>query len=167
MDEIQALYERYRGDLYGYLLSLTRDAAVTEELLSETFCAAIIALPRFRGDADVKTWLFSIARRKWTDYLRKRHPTEPLELAALYIADPSPTPEEMALLKSAAERAMTLLKQEDKRAQTIFRARLEGYSYYEIANTLGIRESSARVIDFRTRKKLRTRLQEEGYHGIL
>lgn len=167
MDDIKALYEQYRQDIFGYLLGLTRSADLSEELLSDTFCAAIVALPRFRGDADVKTWLFSIARRKWMDYLRKRHPTEPLELAALYIADPAPGPEERLLLRTAAQRAMELLKREDQRAQAIFRARLEGFSYYEISNTLGIREASARVIDFRTRKKLKAELQKEGYHDIL
>lgn len=167
VDDIKTLYEFYRKDIYSYLLGLTRDAELSEELLSETFCAAILALPRFRGNADVKTWLFSIARRKWMDFLRKRHSTEPLELAALYIADTSPGPEELVLLRSAARRAMELLQAENPRAQQIFRARLEGYSYYEIANSLGIRESSARVIDFRTRKKLKEQLQKEGYYEIL
>lgn len=167
MDDIKALYQQYHADLYNYLLGLTRSADLSEELLSETFCAAIISLPRFRGDADVKTWLFSIARRKWMDYLRKRHPTESLELAALYIADTAPGPEELALLRSAAQRAMELLEKEDTRAQQVFRSRLEGYSYYEIARSLHIRENSARVMDFRTRKKLKEQLQKEGYHEIL
>lgn len=167
MDDMNVLYQRYRADLYNYLLGLTRSADLSEELLSETFCAAILALPRFRGDADVKTWLFSIARRKWIDHLRQRHPAEPLELSALYIADTAPGPEEMAQLRDAARRALALLEQEPPRAQQIFRARLEGYSYYEIANSLGIRENSARVIDFRTRKKLKEQLQKEGYHEIL
>lgn len=42
--------------------------------------------------------------------------------------------------------------------------RVEGYSFYEIGNKLHISEDSARVIDFRTKKKLREILIKEGFH---
>ena len=52
MEPLLRLYETYRQDVYRYLAGLTRDAALAEELTSETFCAALAALPRCRGDAD-------------------------------------------------------------------------------------------------------------------
>ena len=60
MEPLLRLYETYRQDVYRYLAGLTHDAALAEELTAETFCAALAALPRCRGDAAPKTWLFAI-----------------------------------------------------------------------------------------------------------
>ena len=146
---------------------MTRDEHLAEDLLSETFCSAIKSLPRFRGDADVKTWLFTIARSKWMDHLRKKVPAADMDLTEVYIADTAPGPEQRMMLKAAAHRARELLDREDDRTKTIVQLRMDGLSFYEIGRSLGIREGSARVIDFRARAKLRKILTEEGYHEIL
>lgn len=48
----------------------TRDRHATEDLVQETFLRVFRNLPRFRGQASVKTWAFSIARNLCLDYLR-------------------------------------------------------------------------------------------------
>ena len=74
MQEIEQIYTQYRQDVYRYLCSLTRDAALAEDLLSEMFLRALTGLSGFRKGACVRTWLFSIARHVWIDGLRrKRH----------------------------------------------------------------------------------------------
>lgn len=166
MDAVTELYEAYHRDVSRYLLGLTRDAALTEDLVSETFCAAITALPRFRRESDVKTWLFTIARRKWLDHLRAKKP-DTLSLTELYIADTAPGPELRAMRREAAKRALALLEREDARTQRIVLLRIEGHSFYEIGRDLNIREGSARVIDFRARNRIREILEQEGYHDIL
>lgn len=164
MERIIKLYEMYRQDVYRYLVSLCRDASLAEELVSETYFAALLSLPGYRGDGDIKTWLFTIARRKWIDYLRKKSPEQTVELSQIsHLADPAPGPEELAILRQMNERVHKLLETEDERARTVVMRRLEGYSYYEIARELGIREGSARVIDFRVKQKIKSKLQEEGY----
>lgn len=70
MLQIEKLYMQYGQDVYRYLLSLTRDPLLSEDLLSETFLAVITSLPSFQGESSVKTWLFSIARHKWLQQLR-------------------------------------------------------------------------------------------------
>lgn len=165
MDSLEYLYETYRSDVYRYLLGLTRDPDLAEDLLSDTFCTALTALDSFRGDGSVKSWLLTIARNKWLDYLRKRSPISDVDLTELYIADTAPGPEQRAIFREAAERALELLEQEEQRTRIVVKMRIEGYSYFEIAQKLGIREGSARVIDFRARKKLRDQLTKEGYDG--
>lgn len=167
MITINKLYELYHQDLYRYLLGQTHDTHLAEDLLSETFCAAITSLPRFRGEADIKTWLFTIARNKWIDHLKKKIPAADIDLAELYIADSAPGPEQRVILKDAAKRIRSLLLQEDERSQHIVNMRIDGFSFYEIGKVLNIRENSARVIDFRVRTKLKKILTEEGYHEIL
>lgn len=167
MDSVEYLYETYRSDVYRYLLGLTRDPDLAEDILSDTFCAALMSLEGLRDDKSVKSWLLTIARNKWLDHLRKRRPISDVDLTELYIADPAPGPEQRAMQKEAAQRVQALLKQEDPRTQTVVRMRMEGYSFFEIARKLGIREGSARVIDFRARKKLREQLTKEGFDAIV
>ncbi len=167
MDSIEQLYHTYRSDIYRYLLGLTRNPDLAEDLLSDTFCTAIISLERFRGDGSIKSWLLTIARNKWLDHLRKRQPISDVDLTELYIADTAPGPEQRAMMREAAQRALALLAQEEPRTRTVVKMRIEGYSYYEIAQKLNIREGSARVIDFRARKKLQDQLTKEGYDGSI
>lgn len=167
MDSVEFLYDTYRSDVYRYLLGLTRDPDLAEDLLSDTFCTAITALDSFRGEGSVKSWLLTIARNKWLDHLRKQSPISDVDLTQIYIADTAPGPEQRAIFKEAAQRALTLLEREDPRTRIVVKMRIEGYSYFEIAQRLGIREGSARVIDFRTRKKLRDQLTKEGYDGSI
>ena len=163
MDSIELLYETYRLDVFRYLVGLTRDPDLAEDLLSDTFVTALTALDGFRGEGSVKSWLLTIARNKWRDHLRKRSPVSDVDLTEIYIADPSPGPEKRAMDKETARRAMELLELEEPRTRTVVKMRIEGYSYFEIGQKLNIREGSARVIDFRARNRLRERLMKEGF----
>ncbi len=69
---LKMLFEEYYMDLYRYLFGMCRDASLTEDLVSETFLEAVKSIVTFRGQSDVKTWLFSIARHRWFGYLRKK-----------------------------------------------------------------------------------------------
>ena len=61
-------------------------------------------------------------------------------------------------------RVRALLAAEPARSQKITSMRLEGYSFYEIGLACGVSEASARVIDFRAKKRIRAALEQEGYY---
>ena len=144
--ELEELYNAYRTDLYRYLCHLTHDPAEAEDLLSETFLRALRRLHTYRGDCAVKTWLFGIAHNVWLESLRKRRPTVSADdLLETYLTDD------------------TLPDHTDNRARRVVQLRAQGYSYAEIAARLGISESSARVIEHRTRTWLKQQLAKEGY----
>lgn len=161
MEQIKQLYERYHNDIFRYVMRLTGDADLSEELVSETFLSAITALPGFRGDTDIKRWLLTIARNKWFDHLRRKK--EHICVDQMQTVDVLPTPDEWAFQRLAIKRFWELLEEEEPRVRQVVKMRLEGYSFYEIGETLGIRESSARVVEFRARERLRRRLVQEGY----
>ena len=71
MKQIEKLYLEYKQDVYNYLLSITHDPTLSEDLLSETFLKAIYSIGNFKGISSVKTWLFSIARHLWLQSLRR------------------------------------------------------------------------------------------------
>src|SRR5688572_20186854 len=67
-----ALYERYLGDVYRYILQRVASLDDAEDLTAEVFAAAAAALPRYRGQCPLYLWLLAIARRKIIDAGRRR-----------------------------------------------------------------------------------------------
>lgn len=162
LPELEELYRLYRTDLYRYLCHLTHDPAEAEDLLSETFLRALKRLHTYRGDCAVKTWLFGVARNIWLEGLRKKHPTASTDdLLEGCLAEDTLTERTDSRLQW--QRVKELLQQRDDRARRVVQLRAMGYSYNEIAAELQISESSARVIEHRTRTWLKQMLAKEGY----
>lgn len=157
------LFDTYYKDIYTYLYSLCRDASLAEDLASEVFLEVVQSISSFRGESEIRTWLFTIARRRWFAWLKKQDrqlPTEPIH--ELYEArQPGKTDRDDTHDAAAAVRSF--LSTEPELTRKVMELRLEGYSYFEIGNTCGISENSARVIYFRTKTKLKKYLEQEGY----
>ena len=162
-DLLHPIFDRCHRDVYLYLYSLSRDAALAEDLTSEVFLEVVRSIHRFRGDANVKTWLFSIARHRWTAYLRKKKQQPQLDLLDEVLESRDRSPEARLCDAAAACRVRELLQQEPERTQTVVQLRLEGWSFHEIGQKCGISDSAARVIDFRAKAKIREILKKEGY----
>lgn len=159
---IKDIYEKHRQDVYRYLVSLTHNPTLSEDLVSETFLAVIKSLHNFKGNSDIKTWLFAIARNKWYGYLRKKNYSISFDCLAKEYLSQGEDLEKSIINKTMVDKIMMLLKDEDDIKRGIVLMRIQGYSFYEIAMKYNISESSARVIDFRTKKKIREILEKEG-----
>ncbi len=159
---IDEIYKLYKQDIYNYLVSQTRNTVVSEDLLSEVFVCAIKSLPSFKGDSDIKTWLFSIARHKWYEHIRadKKQKLVKEFLLKQYIKSEQQN-DEIILREEIVLKVSELLEKEKDVAKNIVIMRIEGYSYYEISKRLDISESSARVVDHRTKRKIREILLKE------
>lgn len=161
---LNQLFRDYYNDVYRYLLSLSHDAALSEELTSEVFLSVIISLGRFRGDSDVKTWLFSIARNKYFSYLRKNKTDIKTRMFTQLIENDSIfSPEDSVISKEIYEKVKYLLSLENEKTEGVVLMRSEGYSFYEIAKKYDISENSARVLFFRIKEKIKSELKKEGY----
>lgn len=159
MFHIEDLYMQYKKDLYIYLMSLTHNHTLSEDLLSETFVKAIKSLPTFEEKSTVKTWLFGIARNTWLQHIRSDKKTvEYDDLLGLYVND---SMEDFIITKEFIERIKHLLSTKDDRTKLVLSMRVEGYPYSFIAQKLKISESTARVIEFRTRQWLKSILEKE------
>lgn len=160
---LEELFSRYYKDVYTYLYSLSHDASLSEDLAQEVFLEVVKSIAAFRGESDIKTWLFSIARHKWYSHLRKNSRQTRTEDLSEFIESSEKTPEEQYQDEEVVGRIYALLDQESERTRNIVAMRLEGYSFYEIGVKHSISENSARVIDFRAKTKIRQILKKEGF----
>ena len=67
---LEELFASHYKDVYHYLYSLSRDASLSEDLAQEVFMEVVKSIASFREEANIKTWLFSIARNRCNDYFR-------------------------------------------------------------------------------------------------
>jgi RNA polymerase sigma-70 factor (ECF subfamily) len=63
------VYE-HGDDLYGWALHKTGDRETAEDLVQDTFLAAIRSVKSFKGQSQPKTWLYAILKNKITDHFR-------------------------------------------------------------------------------------------------
>ena len=160
---LETLFAVHYKDVYHYLYSLSRDASLSEDLAQEVFLEVVKSIATFRGEANLKTWLFSIARHRWYSYLRRKSRQPETEALSEFLPAPGQSPEEEVQTQAMADRIHALLDEEPERTQRIVLMRLEGHSFYEIGQAVGISENSARVIDFRTKTRIRNTLKKEGF----
>ncbi|MEI6509480.1 MAG: RNA polymerase sigma factor [bacterium] len=111
-EAIGQLLEGQTEFLYGvcYRLLLHRDDA--EEAVSETLYRAFHRFTSFRGDSQFTTWLYRIATNVCLDLLRRRRPTQPLEME-----DGSPVLQFPSSFPSALQQIEK--KEEQKALQTL------------------------------------------------
>ena len=164
MEEIlRDIYVEYSQDIYRYFYGLTLDPVLSEDLTSEVFLEAVKSLHTFRAESSVKTWLYSIARHCWCHYLRKKKCQPPSGPEGLEGMIDNSSMEKQLCDRAMLQRIQELIQAQPERTREILRMRMQGFSYYEIGLQFGISESSARVIEFRAKTKLKQMLKKEGY----
>ena len=153
--DFEEIYRRYFGDVYRYLLRLSGSETAAEDVTSETFLRAMQALPRFRGDCDVRVWLCRIARN--TYFSTRRDPdNQPMEEPGEERAGSVPSPEEETLRREEGQRLRQLLHGLEEPYREVFLWRHYGdLSFREIGQLFGQSENWACVTYHRARGKLR------------
>lgn len=86
------LYARYQRVLFSYLLQLTPDYGLAEEILQDTLVAVWKSAHRFEGRSSLQTWLIGIARRQAHNALRQRKlpVVDETEMEGLVATEPEP-----------------------------------------------------------------------------
>jgi RNA polymerase sigma-70 factor (ECF subfamily) len=172
-DAFEAIMRRHNRALYRAARSIVKDDTEAEEAVQDAYLRAYHALPRFRGDSSLSTWLTRIVINQALERLRKRR----RELAtvssdtvfdlekhtAMADADAtSPDTPERELMRVQMRR---LLEQKIDELPSAFRTvfvlrALEDMSVEECAASLGIPEATVRTRFFRAKRLLRKSLAE-------
>jgi RNA polymerase sigma-70 factor, ECF subfamily len=162
------------GDIYGLLFRLTGDAEEARDLAQETFLRAFQAIEKFRGDADLKTWLYRIAinqaRNRWRWWRRRRRDAtisldatigEREQTVATQLEDANASdPEQEALARERRSQLREALQElRSAYRETVVLRDIEGLTYEEIAATLQINIGTVKSRLARGRLELRRKLE--------
>ena len=104
------LYNAYFDRIYSLILNqVDGDQAVAQDLVQETFLAALKSAGKFRGQSKAYTWLYSIANKKVADFYRhqKRRAKLGTELANIHATGSAQTSDSEPLILSAMESEKT------------------------------------------------------------
>lgn len=146
-----AIFRAHKDDVAQQVHRMTGNASVVDDLVQEVFIAAFSALPGFRRDAQLDTWLYRITVNKvrnWWDAEHRRHRRE--QRVAESPREPVSTPEEEATASEHRHRLYEALGQLPHRMREAFTARaLDNLSLQEASQRLGVPVST---VSYRTRK---------------
>jgi len=76
---IEAWVDEHGDALYSYALSRLRNSASAEDVVQETFLAALRSQDRYSGNSSPRTWLIGILKHKIVDLIRKESREQPLD----------------------------------------------------------------------------------------
>ena len=171
----EKLVQERSGEIYGLLYRLTENGEEARDLTQETFLRAFQSIAHFRGESDLRTWIYRIAinqaRNRWRWWRRRRREATVsldapeigggrLGLVATLKSPTAKDPEQDAL---ASERERALKKALDSlrrvyREAVVLRD-IEGFAYEEIAATLEISIGTVKSRLARGRQELRRKLE--------
>lgn len=159
MTEFENIYRRYFTDVELYLRAICHDEVLAEELTEQVFFQALKALPKFRGDCDIRTWLCAMARNSYLSHLRKTRPTEDID--QLPIPDPRQSVEERITDRQQAMAIHRVLHDLPEPYKEVFSLRVFGQlSFEDIGSLFGRTANWACVTYHRARQKIREKMEE-------
>lgn len=158
MTDFETVYREYFHDVALYLRVLCRDADLAEELTAQVFFRAMKALPDFRGECDIRTWLCAVGKNCYLSHLRKAKQEVPLEDAEA--ADPVQALEERVMDKQQAMDVHRILHDLPEPYKEVFSLRVFGQlSFGDIGGLFGKTANWACVTYHRARQKIRDAME--------
>jgi RNA polymerase sigma-70 factor (ECF subfamily) len=161
------LLRRYQPRIYRFGMKMCRNADAAEDVVQETLLAAVRALPGFRGDASLSTWLYTIARSFCIKQRRRRKSSPVRELslegdrpvAAALAPDSAPRPDRLVEdheTREALERALAALGPPHR--EVLVLRDVEGLTAAEVAAVTGLSVEAVKSRLHRARARLRRAL---------
>jgi RNA polymerase sigma-70 factor (ECF subfamily) len=154
-ERFEELYRSSRGDVYAYVATLLHDRSAAEDVTEQAFERAYRRRRTFdRRRGDERAWLFGIARNAALDELRLRRRVAKLAVDPEDVDAQAPDDgAEIALARTVVRQALSALPPREREIVALkFHG---GLSNAEIARVLGVSESNAGTLLFRTMEKLR------------
>lgn len=153
--DFQQVYDLYFKDVYKYVLSLSKDPFLAEEVTQETFFKALNSIESFRGQCRLYVWLCQIAKNTYFTYRvksgREKWRRDP---------DGQENLEEKFLERETAFEIHKVLHNLPKPYKEVFSLRTFGdLSFQQIGVLFGKTESWARVTYHRARLKIKEEMQ--------
>jgi RNA polymerase sigma-70 factor (ECF subfamily) len=157
--DFNELYERFFKDVYLFVLAMSKDPHIAEEITQETFFKALKEAKNFRGSCSVKTWLCQIAKNLYISNTRRK---KPVHSEALEDMPDDSDIENIYIQKDQALSIYKVLHCLSEPYKEVFTLRVLGdLSFKEIAEIFEKQENWARVTYHRARLKIREHMTVE------
>lgn len=165
--DVDAFAELFRASLpvvYRNLYGRAGDAALAEDLTSETYLRALRAIVRFEGDSrDFLAWLLRIARNLFYDHVKSGRMRWEVVVSELPPHASTHDPEEDALERvegASLRRALSELTPEQQ--EVVYLRFFEGLPVAQVAEIVGRNEGAVKALQFRALRSLERVLAELG-----
>jgi RNA polymerase sigma-70 factor (ECF subfamily) len=154
-DAFRAFYDRTARSLWAYLSRLTGDPHLADDLVQESYYRFLRTRGNWDSESHRRAYLFRIATNLVRDGRRRsrRRPTVAMpdpDTSGLPAATGDPA--ETAVRRADLGRAMRRLRPRER--ALLWLAYAQGHAHCEIAETLGVRTASVKLLLFRARRKL-------------
>jgi RNA polymerase sigma-70 factor (ECF subfamily) len=164
-ERFATFYQRTARPLWAYLARVSGNAALADDLLQESYCRFLASARKKMGEEHQRKFLFRIATNLLRDHWRRQ------KGAPLPVSEPErileiPSDERVAegvRLRRDVSRALDTLKPRER--ALLWLAYVMGSSHKEIAEVMGLRVASVRILLFRARHKLADVLRRQGMAG--
>lgn len=163
-DLIELVYKQYQKEIYFYLLALSHDPCLAQDVLQEVFVKAICSLPD--SHENIRAWLYKVAKNTFLNERKKREKTVPLEVST-YEMDVMVDKNSVlySLLEKEKEKVLMegIMQLPDLQRNVLILQYYSGLSVKEIAGILKLTLENTRVLSYRARKKVKQYMEVNGY----
>lgn len=157
------IYKLYSKAMYNICFRITGVEEVAEDVLQEAFVSAFQNIKSFKGRSSFGAWLKKIVVNRAISYLRKQQ-MDMIELdERIEVVEEAGDDIELVLKVNIVKEAIQKLPNGFRVVFSLYL--LEGYDHKEIAEILGITESTSKSQYNRAKKKLKEIIKEEVYYG--
>jgi RNA polymerase sigma-70 factor (ECF subfamily) len=168
MDEeaFRAFYDRTARSLWFYLSRMTGDSQVADDLLQESYYRLLRSHGSWESESHRRAYLFRIATNLVRDGHRRARRGETVALPEsdhMSLAAPGTDLAEATAQRTDLRRAMGRLRPRER--ALLWLAYGQGHAHAEIAETLGVKTGSVKLLLFRARRKLATLLRRSPRYG--
>lgn len=170
----ETLVLTYEKGVYNLAFRLVSDREDAMDITQDVFLKAYQALPRFRGDSRFSTWIYRVCVNASLDHLRKKQKQpaysldEPLSFkessVTREVVDETESVEDAVENKSLGRAVLEVLKDVDPAHRAIILlSDVQGYSYQEISDILGLSMGTVKSRLHRARNMVRKLLPSEQF----
>ncbi len=158
--DFEVIYQLYFNKVYRYVLNLSKNSDLAQEITAETFFKALNSLNKFSGKSDISTWLCAIAKNSYLSYIKKQG--KACELSEIEnSADTDLNIEEQVINKDSSMQILNALHKLNEPYKEVFSLRVLGeLSFKQIANIFSKNENWACVTYHRAKQKIKDILED-------
>lgn len=158
MTEFERIFNENKDFIFKYLIKLTRDSSLAEELTQETFFRAYMNYSSLREKEKAASWLCTIAKNTYFAWYRQQKKYAASD--GTETANGEECMEDAFIKKELSKEALLCLHGLDEPYKEVFMLSVfGGFSFKDISAAFGKSESWARVTFYRAKQKLSERLR--------